>query len=385
MASQPHRSRVGQGVHSDGNKSKAFSSGTQLSGNNNNNPIPPRIGTVEEPPSPTVDDINLDPNTSTPFICEPQQSIAEMERDRERVLTTAFKERFIPTMFLLSRAMHYAWFRGPNATRSGIFAIIFCIALIFTWYSVLIVPVVFIAFRHCVLVLGRRRIQRSLLVHDDEYIRGALGVFLFICGSGGHTNEMLRMLMRSVQFEDIGHRRWAVGADDVLSFKKVLAFEHRVGNAFQRCGMNSGTFNIRPFNRARHVHQGWSSASVTVIKSMCDVLDILLGAPTRRQRSSLQFPNVIVSNGPGTGFLFLLTAHVLKLLCLVPEPYMKTVYVESWARVKTLSLSAKLVKFFQVADVFVAQHRQLASRDGQDLTSNMVVMPPQPHIVVPEA
>lgn len=145
MASQPHRSRVGQGVHSDGNKSKAFSSGTQLSGNNNNNPIPPRIGTVEEPPSPTVDDINLDPNTSTPFICEPQQSIAEMERDRERVLTTAFKERFIPTMFLLSRAMHYAWFRGPNATRSGIFAIIFCIALIFTWYSVLIVPVVFIA------------------------------------------------------------------------------------------------------------------------------------------------------------------------------------------------------------------------------------------------
>ncbi|XXG97797.1 hypothetical protein Hte_004110 [Hypoxylon texense] len=376
MASQPQLSRVGKAVPSDGNSSEAFSSSTQLPGNNNN-PIHPRIGTVEELPSSTVDHVNLEPNPSSAFTFEPQRPIIEMERDSQRVLTTAFKERLVPTSVLLSRAMQYGW--NQRIYRSFIF--LFCIALVYAWYLVIIIPVVFVLYRHCVLVFERRRVQGNR-AQNGQSVHGFHGVFLFVCGSGGHTNEMLRMLERSIRADQVGHRRWAVGSDDRLSFNKVLAFERRIGRHLKRRGVDVGTFNIMAFNRAREVHQGWVSTTVSTIKCLCDVIEILFGQPTR-QWPYLEFPNVIVSNGPGTGFLFLLVAHVMKIFYLVPEPYMKTVYVESWARVNTLSLSAKLVRFFQLADVFIVQHIQLASRDGQDFTSNVVAMPTEAHVQIP--
>ncbi|KAI1780393.1 glycosyltransferase family 1 protein [Hypoxylon cercidicola] len=384
MASQPQRSRKGQEIPGApaSNKSsptEAFSSGTEPG--NNNNPILPRIGTVEQPPSPTVDNVDSEPNPSLPFIREPQRSVAEMERDRESVLTTAFKKRLVPVSMMLARAAEHAWFGGSKVIPTGIIVGMLCVALVFSWHMVMLITMAFVVFRHCILVFRRHHIEDRRVQNSVFPRRGAPGVFLVICGSGGHTSEMLRMLLRSIRIEEIGHRRWAIGADDPISFQKVLKFEQRIGNLQVR-GAAIDTFNIASFNRARHVHQGWSSTLATATKCICNVIEILIVPPTR-QRPYFQFPNVIVTNGPGTGFLFLLVAHILKVLCIVPEPFMKTIYVESWARVNTLSLTGKLVKLFQVADMFIVQHRQLADSDDLYFTSNMVAMPTVPYVRIP--
>ncbi|KAI0182039.1 oligosaccharide biosynthesis protein Alg14 like-domain-containing protein [Hypoxylon sp. FL1284] len=385
MAShQQQRSRIGQGTpiapgSIEGNPTEAISSGTQPS-RNNINPISPRTRTVEEPPSPTVDNVDSDPNQFSSYTQEPQRRIAEMERDREKVLNTPFKARLVSVITLLARAIFHAWFQGSGLRGTSIFLLVLSIGLAITWYSVIIIPAAFIITSHCILAL--RRLQKGRIQSGQLGATTDLGIFLIVCGSGGHTNEMLRMLGRSLNLEDIGHRRWAIGADDALSNSKVLDFERRTGINLRRKRVYASTFNVTFFNRARRVHQGWGSTVATAIKSMCDVLEIIIVPPTK-QRPYYQYPNVIVTDGPGTGFLFLLAAHVLKLLCIVPEPFLETIYVESWARVKSLSLSATLVKLFQVADVFVTQHRPVASPEGRDFTQNIVAMPAEPPVRVP--
>ncbi|KAI1766449.1 oligosaccharide biosynthesis protein Alg14 like-domain-containing protein [Hypoxylon sp. FL1150] len=380
MAEQPQRSRVGQEIPSASNKSnptEAVASGIELP-RNNNNPIPPRIETVEKAPSPIDDNITKKPSLPASFLREPQRTVAEMEADGQRVLLTTFLEHLVPIMAILTHAIVRTFFNSVDHLNILLFGIILFFAARFPILFWLVFPTLFIIVRHCALVFSRR-FPMNVGGANGLLERGAFGTFLFICGSGGHTNEMLRMLERSIRFEEIGHRRWAVGADDMLSFQKVLAFEQRLGSHFARHGIHIDTFNIVHFNRARHVHQSWFSTLATAIKSLCDVINVLMVLPTA-YRPTFLFPNVIVTNGPGTGFMFLLAAHLLKIFYIVPEPYMKTIYIESWARVNTLSLSAKLVKFFGLADVFIVQHRQL---DGSNFTPNMVAMPTEPHVRFP--
>ncbi|KAI6088909.1 glycosyltransferase family 1 protein [Hypoxylon rubiginosum] len=382
MAAQPQRSREGQGgpgANNDSNPTEAFSSGAQLSGNNNN-PFPPRIETAEEALSSIAGSTTNNPKLPASFLREPQRTVAEMEADRQRVLDADFFTHTFRTADLLLEALCDTLKDSANAWNGVLFGIVFIFAIRFPLFSALVFPVLFVLVRHRVMVVSRR-FPKNIGGATGRLERGAFGNFLFICGSGGHTNEMLRMLERSLRSEEIGHRRWAIGADDPLSVTKVLAFEKRLGRHHRRHGIDVSTFNLVSFNRARRVHQSFISAWTTAAKCLCDVVEILI-VPPSAYRPSFLFPNVIVTDGPGTGFVFLLTAHLLKLFWIVPEPYMKTVYIESWARVNTLSLSARLVKFFGLADVFVVQHHQL---DGHNSTPNMVAMPTVPHVRLPQS
>lgn len=61
---------------------------------------------------------------------------------------------------------------------------------------------------------------------------------------------------------------------------------------------------------------------------------------------------------------------------------MHTVYVESFAKVQSLSLTGRLVHHSDVADLFLVQHASLAQRYGRVLASNFVVRPSE--AVVPQ-
>ncbi|KAI0541414.1 oligosaccharide biosynthesis protein Alg14 like-domain-containing protein [Xylaria digitata] len=202
---------------------------------------------------------------------------------------------------------------------------------------------------------------------------------LMICGSGGHTAEMIQMVERSIDSEKSSHRRWAVGTDDEKSYDKILAFERRLLDRFSRHDLDSGTFDIMRFGRARYVHQSWLTTPFTAILSLVDIVRILTTSPCQRPIPALRYPGVIVTNGPGTGFLFLLVAQLLKLIHLVPASHMRTIYVESWARVKSLSLTGKLIRSWKLADLFIVQSRTLADHNNV-VAQNLLAAPQQPRI-----
>ncbi|KAI0432329.1 oligosaccharide biosynthesis protein Alg14 like-domain-containing protein [Xylaria sp. FL1042] len=197
---------------------------------------------------------------------------------------------------------------------------------------------------------------------------------LILCGSGGHTAEMLQMVERSIRSEKSSHRRWAVGKDDEKSYEKILAFEQRLLDRFSRHDLDSGTFDIVRFGRARYVHQSWLTTPFTALLSLLDILVILTTSPPQRPIPALRFPGVIVTNGPGTGFLFLLVARALRLIHVVPTNRMRTIYVESWARVKSLSLTGKLIRSLKLADLFIVQSPFLAASNAV-VAENLLAMP----------
>ncbi|KAI0014627.1 oligosaccharide biosynthesis protein Alg14 like-domain-containing protein [Xylariomycetidae sp. FL0641] len=187
---------------------------------------------------------------------------------------------------------------------------------------------------------------------------------LLICGSGGHTAEMIRMIERSIRPEKAAHRRWAVGRGDTMSYDKVLSFERQLARRFSARKLDCGTFDIVMFDRARLVHQSWLTTPFTAVLSIAGLFRIVATRPRCRPSPNFHFPGVIVTNGPGTGFLFLLAARILRLLHIVPQGFMKTIFVESWARIKTLSLSGRLIHRLKLADLFIVQSRPLAKHYG---------------------
>jgi beta-1,4-N-acetylglucosaminyltransferase len=75
----------------------------------------------------------------------------------------------------------------------------------------------------------------------------------------------------------------------------------------------------------------------------------------------LEYPDVIITNGPATAVMVILAATLLKFFAVAPVWKMKIIYVESWARVKTLSLSGKVLLRIGICDKFLVQWESLAN------------------------
>ncbi|KAI1343839.1 oligosaccharide biosynthesis protein Alg14 like-domain-containing protein [Xylariaceae sp. FL0016] len=214
-------------------------------------------------------------------------------------------------------------------------------------------------------------LTRGALVRpsDSHYV-------LLVCGSGGHTAEMVRMIERSIRPERSAHRRWAIGEGDNMSYDKIMAFERHLFERFSKESLNSGTFDIVRFARARHVHQSWSTTPFTALFSILSIFRILLTSPSCRSSPAFKYPGVVVTNGPGTGFIFLLAVRILRLSYLVPKNRMRTIFVESWARITSLSLTGKLIRCFRLADLFIVQSEKLPGI----YVPNFVAMPLRPPV-----
>lgn len=121
--------------------------------------------------------------------------------------------------------------------------------------------------------------------------------------------------------------------------------------------------------RARRVHQPLWTAPYTSVLSALSVVRALIQEPEERagtaSRAAFRYPHVIVTNGPGTGFIVCLVAHVLKIFYLVPADRLKVAYIETWAHISTLSLTGKLFYYSDIADLFAVQHKTLADNTGK--------------------
>lgn len=164
------------------------------------------------------------------------------------------------------------------------------------------------------------------------------------------------------------HRRYLISSGDTMSLDHVQDHECELRELCNQKDLSPGTYDTKFVTRARRVHQSLVTTPFTGFLSVIDIFPALLSPP---QRGS-SWPQRIYSNGPATGFFVALVAHLLRMFFLVPEDSMRFIYIESWARISTLSLTGKLLYYTGLADVFVVQHKQLAERYGIRCAGEMV-------------
>ncbi|PWY76227.1 UDP-N-acetylglucosamine transferase subunit alg14 [Aspergillus heteromorphus CBS 117.55] len=215
---------------------------------------------------------------------------------------------------------------------------------------------------------------------------------LVVLGSGGHTAEMFSMLRRmKLDPSKYTYRTYLVSSGDNFSAAKAVEFETAYINKVAKASAaaaaadaekkdeqrSTGAYTIVTVPRARRVHQSFLTAPFSTIQSFWSCLLVLRGLhPDQRPLTApirSPYPDIILTNGPATAVCVILAARLLRLchaFCAVltfrrragtqtgsetnaPDFQLRTIFVESWARVTTLSLSGKLLLPF--ADRFLVQ------------------------------
>jgi len=230
--------------------------------------------------------------------------------------------------------------------------------------------------------------------------RGSPTTLMIVLGSGGHTAEMLAML-KDLDPTLYTRRIWVVGEDDWLSKKRAAEFEQQLegkvraggagksGSAVKtdimrtrqelRPTTGANSYTIVGVPRARRIHQPLYTTPFSALLCLWACIRLLMapsGVTHMKQPLSLQskpksskpstYPDLIITNGPATATILILATCVLRFFNVQQsdtQGKMRTIYVESWARVKRLSLSGKLL--VRVVDRFVVQWPSLEGMGGR--------------------
>ncbi|RKP12483.1 oligosaccharide biosynthesis protein Alg14-like protein, partial [Piptocephalis cylindrospora] len=164
---------------------------------------------------------------------------------------------------------------------------------------------------------------------------------LVLLGSGGHTAEMLRLLEQLKSSEHANKYapvQYIVTAGDAMSEGKAGRFEG-LSERESICA------RIHRVPRARRVKQPWTSTPFSTMWSLIASIRILWTVPF----------DAFLCNGPGTSVPLAMLIFLPKILGFSTPPI---IYVESFARVKTLSLSGRLL--YPIVDLFLVQWADLA-------------------------
>ncbi|KAF7551991.1 hypothetical protein G7Z17_g4633 [Cylindrodendrum hubeiense] len=215
----------------------------------------------------------------------------------------------------------------------------------------------------CIFITIVRRRVEKVAKHGRRMTRNpSMDYYLFVLGSGGHTKEMLMMMDDGFcKFENF-HRRYLISSGDRMSENHSHDYEAELVELCHANGQESGTYDRCIVTRARNVHQPLWSTPITALMSILDIFPVLLTPPANEVGATLRYPTHIFSNGPATGFFVGLAVYLLKIFYIVPEGTMKFVYIESWARISTLSLTGKLFHYTGLADIFLVQHEEVAAK-----------------------
>jgi beta-1,4-N-acetylglucosaminyltransferase len=165
------------------------------------------------------------------------------------------------------------------------------------------------------------------------------------------------------------HRTYVVSSGDNFSAGKAKEFETQKA-------LSENSYNILTVPRARRVHQSYLTAPFTTLQCLCACLLVLCGRhPDQRlpKQYNSPYPDLILINGPATAVCVTLAAKIIRFFQYLfglgfllrsstkpPASKMRILYVESWARVKKLSISGLLL--LPLADSFLVQWPDLAGR-----------------------
>ncbi|KAH7320825.1 glycosyltransferase family protein [Stachybotrys elegans] len=230
----------------------------------------------------------------------------------------------------------------------------------------LVTLLIFISTRHVQLLQnrGRRKWRHEAEAKHRGVYRRPNDYFLFVLGSGGHTKEMLMIMDDGFCNFDGFHRRYLISSGDAMSNNHLEDYEADLKELCRQRNCSPGTYDKHTVTRARRVHQPLWSTPFTALRSVVDIFPILLSPPASVAAKGRRFPSQVFSNGPATGLFVAVAVHALKLFYVVPEDQMSFIYIESWARITSLSLTGKLLYHAGLADVLVAQHGEVAAKYG---------------------
>ncbi|XP_018916801.2 UDP-N-acetylglucosamine transferase subunit ALG14 [Bemisia tabaci] len=181
---------------------------------------------------------------------------------------------------------------------------------------------------------GRRRVDLKLKPNVKTII---------VIGSGGHTTEMLR-LVRHLDSNKFYPRLYMMAASDKTSENKIIELETCL--EVEEDGWSSN-YRVVKIPRSRSVGQSYITSIFTTLYS------ILMTVP----KVILVNPDLILCNGPGTCIPVCVIAFLMRVFCFSNNVI---VFVESVCRVKSLSLSGKILMY--IADEIVVEWMELQSR-----------------------
>lgn len=185
---------------------------------------------------------------------------------------------------------------------------------------------------------------------------------------------MLAILGNNFDFSIYTYRTYVVSSGDDLSAQKAVEFEKTIAQQ-NDSEEPADNYTIVTIPRARRVHQSYLTAPFSTLHCVWACLLVLLGRNPAQRPLPAQYPSIhpdiIIANGPAVAVCMILAAKFIRFFIYChrwatgrgskPEiSRLRTIYVESWARVRTLSTSGRIL--LPIADKFLVQWLPLAGR-----------------------
>lgn len=186
-------------------------------------------------------------------------------------------------------------------------------------------------FVHCIILIVTLLTIRvfTLLYHKPENKKKRIGPAktLIVLGSGGHTTEMFKILL-DLNKDNYKPRIYVAAESDKSSFNKVIDFE-----------TTTDDYKFIKIFRSRNVGQSYISSVFTTLHAIASTIPLVY-----REK-----PDLILCNGPGTCVPICLIAFIFRIVWV--NTNCRIVFIESFCRIKSLSLTGRILIWF--ADLFV--------------------------------
>lgn len=169
----------------------------------------------------------------------------------------------------------------------------------------------------CLPLLSKKKITKKSDIH-----------VMSVLGSGGHTGEMMPLI--------------AALAEDKKYAKFTLICADSDKLSFQHPSIPKGS-TLKTIPRSRKVGQSFFTSVFTTIWSIFAALPLMFNKP-----------DLLLINGPGVCFPVVIAVFLGNVLGI---SNCSIVFVESFCRVKTLSLTGKLI--YPVCDLFYVHWKEL--------------------------
>lgn len=161
-------------------------------------------------------------------------------------------------------------------------------------------------------------------------------------GSGGHSSEMLMLIenariIQKLNSHKVDRVTCMISHDDHLIEKKLNLISNKV--------KDKDSIEIQKVKRGRAVGQSYLSSIWTIMISLLQAISIVAS----------HSPNFLITNGPAISVVFVFAIRALQIITMNYRFQCRVLYVESFCRTKTLSLSGKLLYHLRMTDEFFVQ------------------------------
>lgn len=163
-------------------------------------------------------------------------------------------------------------------------------------------------------------------------------------------------------------RTYIISSGDDFSASKAVDFEQNLtshsssrANAFSD---RTSSYSLHFVPRARKIHQSLLTAPFSCLQCFIACICLLHSPPFPNSSVHTHtYPDLILLNGPSNSVLVLFATLFLRFFAF-PGTFgkMRSIYVESWARVNGLSLSGKILVALGAVDRVLVQWEGLAEK-----------------------